>query len=242
MTTAPIMNLKGARNMLSILIATVLLGCALSYWHEKRNGDAATGESSASVFTTTVDWYKPPPDTVKTDGGVEIPRQFFAPVREPFRPEATARLVDGDSIALTIEQATRFSHAVDPNAVLQLSIQERMQKLRFFRDHPVNKADVLNRHGADELEKQESQHKQTMDRLSAEITQLGQWENQLKPYLIRAVVLKAGGSFSGAFFSDDLLIAYQALGSAPASMERRPVVAFLPKKPRTVYTEVSMIE
>jgi hypothetical protein len=235
------MSLKRIHSIPITLLATVFLGWGLFHWHEKRNANVAMVKSG-TVFTTTVDWYKPPPDTMKMDGGVEIPRQLIAPIREPLRQEATVQLGDDDTIRLTKEQATRFSPAADPNAVLQLITQERMQKLHFYRDHPVNEADVLNRHGADEVENQKSQHKHTMDRLSAEIAQLSQWQDQLKPYLIKAVVLKAGGSFSGAFFSDDLLITYQAMGSAPAPMERRPVVAFLPKKPRMVYTEVSMIE
>lgn len=229
--------------MLLLLVATVLLGLELPLpWREERRADAARAKSEGPVYTTTVDWYKPLPDTWTGRGDVEIPHEFFAPVPKALREEATALLGEEDSIALTTEEAARFSPAMDPNAILQANIQERTQELRSYQDDPLNEADVLKRYGADELKEEKLQRHNIMKRLASEIERSQQWENQLKPYLIKAVVLRVGGYFGGAFFSDDLLVYFQGMGSNGAPMERRPVVAFLPKKPRNVYTEVDMME
>lgn len=229
--------------MLVLLVATVLLGLHLSSpWRGQRIADALHAESSGPVYTTTVDWYKPPPDTWTGAEYVEIPHQLLAPVPEALREEATALLGEEDSVALTTEKAARFASAIDPKAVLQSNIQEKTQELRSYQDHPLNETDVLKRYGADELKEEKLQRHNIMKRLASEIERSQQWENQLRPYLIKAVVLKAGGYFGGAFFSDDLLVHFEAMGSKAAPMERRPVIAFLPKKPRTVYTEVGMME
>jgi hypothetical protein len=218
-----------------------LLGLAPSYPGEEKSPPGKKAKSHP-IFTTTVDWYKPPPKHLDPNRGVRLPYQLFEAVSERLVFEAKALLGDADVIPLTTQQVTRFSSVVDPDAIIQSRIHERGEKLDFFLKHPVDESDVLKRYGKRELEEQKRRHQRIMKDLALEITRLRQLEHQLKPYLIKAVSLQAGGSFNGILVSEDLVISFGAMGSQAVPMERRPVVAFLPRKPRHVYTRVGMME
>jgi hypothetical protein len=56
------------------------------------------------------------------------------------------------------------------------------------------------------------------------------------------VALQAGGNFDATLFAEDLVIHFGAMGSGRVPMERCPVIAFLPTKPRHVYTTVGMVK
>ncbi len=196
-------------------------------------------ESLRTVFTSTVDWYKPPPDKFLNfrQDRLEIPHELVVGVPMALHDEATALLGDADFVALTDEQTKHFSAATNPDAILQSLIKQRMEKLRFFLDHPVS--GFRGR----ELDRQKATHQSIIDQLNSDIEQFRQWDHQLKPYLIKAVTLQGDKGFGGRFISEDDLLIYEvALGRHPLPMRRMPVVAFLPRKPHKIYTAVGMIE
>ena len=240
------MNVHSMRGMMGggrifLVLLVTLLGLTASHSRERQPPAETKAEPAHQVFTTTVDWYKPPPKSFDSSRGTPLPYQLFRAVPAPRLEEATLLLAGADIIPLTTEQVARFSSATDPNAVLHTRIEEAKEKLLFFQEHPVNE-ELMKRYGKREVKEAKQRHQSIMKELEREIKQLGQWEHQLKPYLIKGVALQAGGSFSGVLISEDLVIAFGAMGSHAVPMERRPVVGFLPKKPRKVYTEVGMME
>ncbi|HWM23627.1 MAG TPA: hypothetical protein VNP98_02290 [Chthoniobacterales bacterium] len=220
--------------------SVTFLGLALHAEEDERSPAQMIAEATNPVFRTTVEWYKPPPESFDLSRGVRLPYQLFDAVPVALIEEATALLGDEDVIPLTTQQVTRFSSAVDPDAVLDTKIEEAKKKLLFFQENPVDLT-LLKQYGMSG-EEQEERRRRMMEDLATEIKCLQEWERQLKPYLVKAVALQAGGYFSGVFVSQDLVIGFGAMGSHPVPMERRAVVAFLPKKPRHVYTGVGMME
>ena len=56
-----------------------------------------------------------------------------------------------------------------------------------------------------------------------------------KPYLIRAVHLGRRGHYFIALSGDAVVVMHETPAAAPSAMRKRPLVAFLPRKPREVY-------
>lgn len=56
-----------------------------------------------------------------------------------------------------------------------------------------------------------------------------------KPYLIRAVHLGRRGHYAISLSGDAAVVVHETPAAAPAAMRKRPLVAFLPNKPRDVY-------
>lgn len=226
---------------MSLILILMLFGPALVHSGERQRPGRVKAETFATVFTTTVDWYKPPPKSFDLDHGVRLPYQLFSAVPARLTEEATTLLGEADILPLTTEQLRRFSSTSDPDVILRARIHEADEKRRFFQENPVEEK-VLKPYGKEEVKRARQRQQRIVEGLDSEIKWLRQWENQLKPYLIKAVALQAGGSFSGTFISEDLVIGFGAMGSHPVPMERRPVVAFLPKEPRKLYTVVSMMQ
>jgi hypothetical protein len=233
-------DMMGADRVLLVLLVT-LLGLTSSQSRERQLPADTKTEPAQQVFTSIVDWYKPPPKSFDSGRGTRLPYQLFAAVPKPRLEEATLLLGDSNIIALTKEQVARLSSTADPDAVLHTRIEEAKEKLLFFQENPVNEK-LMTRYGNREVEEQKRRDQRIIKDLEREIKQLRQWEHQLKPYLIKAVALQAGGHFAGVFVSGDLVVSFGAMGSHAVPMERRPVVAFLPKKPRKIYTAVGMME
>jgi hypothetical protein len=189
-------------------------------------------------FTSTVDWYKPPPgDWLKPSKcGLQIPRELIIGLPPSLHQRAISLLGDADFVPLTDEQTRQLAGQINPNAVLKSLIQQRTEKLRFFSEHPPS--GFRGR----ELERQKTLHHSIMSQLSSDIEQFRKWKDRLRPYLIKAVALQGRQGFGATFISDDLLIEQVALGSHPLPMKKMPVVAFLPKEPHKIYTAVSMME
>jgi len=234
------MNTVGAVLILLLVISHQLASSLLS--KEPPTTELGTDTANA-VFTTKVDWYKPPPRGFDRSHEVELPSQLFSAVPTSRIEEATVLLSKADVIPLTLEQVAKFS-GIDPKGVLQIEIQKAEEKLRFYQEEqkrPVN-TDLIKEYGKHEVHEWKRRRLRYMSELKRDIAQFEQWEDQLKPYLIKGVALEAGGHFSGTLISEDIVIAFGAMGSHGVPMERRPVVAFLPKKPRRVYTTVWMAQ
>ena len=68
-------------------------------------------------------------------------------------------------------------------------------------------------------------------------------EGNLKPYLVRAVVLDAPtGVFSAYMKGDEFWLNHFYLSRKPVPMKKWPVVIFLEKQPAKVYTNISLAE
>jgi hypothetical protein len=60
-----------------------------------------------------------------------------------------------------------------------------------------------------------------------------------KPYLIRAVHLGRRGHYSIALSGDAAVVVHETPTAPPSAMGKRPLVAFLPHKPRDVYVTLN---
>jgi hypothetical protein len=233
------MKKLGAVLLLSLVVFHELASSLLG---EKPQPSELKNKSAHSVFTTTVDWYKPIPRSFNPGRGISLPSQLFSAVSITLREEAALLLGRADIIPLTTEQVARFSCETDPDIVLQAKIQRAQEKLKFFQEIGPVDPELVKRYGKHEVEEWKKREQSIMEDLKREIRQLGEWEHQLKPYLIKVVALEAGGYFSGTLTSEDIVVRFDAMGSQAVPMERRPVVAFLPKRPRKVYTTVGMMQ
>lgn len=222
-------------------VTTLFLGLVLARQRAERE-IALAAKSSGPAFTMTVDWYKPAPSDEYFRNsflkGFQIPGELFVAVPFSLRDEATVLLGDNDIIPLTKEQAKQLSAAIDPSKIVQSITTEKREKLRFF-----SKPERLTGSRGRQREEVKAGFQYSINHLSSEIQELERWHH-LQPYLIKAVGLETGGSFFGwqSISEDELMIVHGALGSHPVPMERRPVVAFLPRKPRKIYTAVGMME
>jgi hypothetical protein len=201
--------------------------------------DKRVQDSSRGPWTSTVDWYKAPPNDFGNRGsGIAIPTELIKGVYPHLFDNATALLGDADIVPLTQEQAHRLSFVGDPDLVLQSLIKQRMERLRFSVNHPVEATKFRER----DLKQTPATHQAAMDQLKSDIKSLRELEHRLKPYLIKAVTLGGTTSFSARLVSDDLLIVHLALGQHAVPMKRVPVVVFLPSRPKRVYNDVEMIQ
>ncbi len=191
------------------------------------------------AFTTTVDWYKPVPENLRSalsKPSVLVPHELITGVRASLRAEATTLLGRADFVQITIEQAHRLSSLADPDSILQSLIQGRKEKIRFFEDHPVTGFT------GEELKRQLAMRKNILANLHMEIAQFKQWQHGLKAYLIKAVTLSTGQGFWGSYLGSDVLIGQTTLSSHLLPMKKMPVVAYLPYLPRKIYTGVSVLQ
>lgn len=187
----------------------------------------------------TADWHKPPPRSLDATLKLRIPYGLITAVSAPRIGEATTLLGRTNVVALTVEQVAHLSSPTNPEAALQARIDEVTETIRLFR-LPSNEA-VDKLLVPSEIRAQKRRRIIDIDRLTVELRQLMNWKQGLKPFLIMAVALQAGGSFEGTLVDDKLVINFVAVGSTAIPMERRPVIAFLPRKPRRIYTEVAMV-
>lgn len=122
------------RDGLLLGFSVMFLGLAVSHAEEKEKSPVRTkAEATNAVFSSTVEWYKPPPESFDLSRGVRLPHHLFDAVPVALIEEATALLGDEDIIPLTTQQVTRFSCAIDPDAVLDTRIEEAKKKLLFFK-------------------------------------------------------------------------------------------------------------
>jgi hypothetical protein len=227
------------KGIVLLLVTAVLFGLPLSVSPASHDEDLVAPKSARRVFTTTVDWYKPPLNGL--DSGLEkrIPYRLVVSPPTVLRREATVLLGGANIVLLTREQAMRFAGEIDPDAVLRADIDKQDEKLLFFQKNPLDEA-LLRRFGKRAFDQMKEDQQTMIRKLRSEIAQLCDWEHELKPYLIKAVALQTGGKFSASFHEEDLIIHFGGMGSQGVPMERCPVIAFLPIKPRHVYTTVGM--
>jgi hypothetical protein len=194
-----------------------------------------------SVFTTKVDWFKRPPKGLALGSGTRLPYGLTVAVPAALRQEAASLLGEADTLSLTNEQVARFGVTTDVDSICRARIDELEVKLKFFQEHPVE-VDMSRRFGKREFEDMKKRQLVVMNDLRVEIEQVKQLDHQLKPYLVKAVILQSAGTFSATLVGDQLVVRFDAMGSHAVPMERCPVVAFLPTKPRRVYTAVGMTQ
>ena len=198
----------------------------------------ASPVSDLRAFSSTVDWWKPPPRIFQSNECITIPRELVRGVAASVFDDAVALLRNKDAVELTREEARRLAPNRDPNQLIEVLIEQKKKDLRFLSEHP---AESFPGPKAELKEAKASEQRRTK-KLNSEIKQFEQWKHLLKPYLIKAVTLQGIEGFVADFCGDDLLVEQMSLGGAPLPMKRMPVVAFLPKKPQRIYTSVSMME
>lgn len=218
------------------------LSFAIALWClcDGPTSNAETREATNEAFTTVVDWYRPY-EQHGNETQIKVPNELISSVPRPLRDEAALLLGDSEVIQVTKEQAAKLSIG-EPEVFIEMRIDKLKEKVKFFEEHPVDDAESLKRYDKAEIEEQKQRRQAIVDDLNSESRRLLEWKDELKPYLIKAVALQAGGSFGATFISDDLVVYFVALGTHPVPMERCRIVAFLPKQPHKVYTAVEMIE
>lgn len=171
-------------------------------------------------FSSSVDWYNPPPDGGPLPPNAEaVPQELIVPVHGPRRAEATLLLGRANVIAFEPTHAREIAEPIDPDTVLHALIAEIETKLRIFRSNPAP--------GDAEL----------VEKLQRRISRYRAWHQRLTPHLIKAVSLNSHGSgFHGTLVEDTLFLDQIAAVRRPVPMLKMPIIAFLPRKPNKVYT------
>jgi hypothetical protein len=168
------------------------------------------------VFSSTVDWYRPSPEEFQLREDYErLPDGLVIKIPAPRRDEATTLLDNVDILELTKEQAAHLATA-NPDELIESAIKQAIEALQ-SGSYPLNY-------------------------LKVDVATLQKWRNELKPYLIKAVALDDLNRFEAGYYIDDLIVYQGVMGHHPNPMMRMPVIAFLPKKPTHVYTEVGMMD
>ena len=228
------------------LIGGALLLCILLTSDRQATGETRgtlTQHQKTSVFSNTVSWYTPPSDNLQPRQGVTLPYQLFNSVAPRFRAEATSLLSGDPIISISLEQAAHLASPIDVDEVVASRVEDLEKQLRYVGDQArAEKAYKLMRLDKEEIESKRRMARTTIRILELEIQTLRRWKGHLKPYLIRAVALKAGGSFDGVVVFNELVVGYTAMGTGPLPMENCPIVGYLPTKPRHVYTVVGITE
>jgi hypothetical protein len=200
-----------------------------------------TGHGPSSLFSNTVDWYAPPPLHVDSRPRIVIPFQLFTWI-PPSRRQAAIKLLGENTVSeVNNAQAAELARSIDITGIVRNRIAEMAEQLRRVRNRArAEKAYRLMHLSDDEIRSKRRMDEATAQNLEAEIRQWRKWKGQLKPYLIKAVALEAGGSFSGILVDENLVVEHNAMASGPLPMERCPIIVYLPTKPRRIYTSIAM--
>jgi hypothetical protein len=220
------------------------------------NSNAATNDKiirlsmpGGRAVVEAVDWYKPLPDTVYTRGWATIYNDVTLAVPERLHHEAAGLLGNADFVELTKEQAKHFGFRTEPDAVLRSLMRKSKQSLAAAKGGRNPYESPTKHDTALYLEAKQS----SIDEYTAEIKRYQKWMGRLKPYLIKSVAIqethdylrvrKWREDFDGILGSKDLVIYFgspRVIGDLRFKMIRMPVVAYLPVKPRHVYTEITV--
>jgi hypothetical protein len=195
-----------------------------------------------SLFTNTVAWYHPAPASLDSARGRAIPPECFIWVNSSRRKEAFQLLEKESAVEISQAKAAEFAgEPINMNAIIEGKIIDLEKQLRRVGDRVGADRDYkLMRLSDEEIRSKSSMERRFAQQYRAEIRGWRQWKNHLRPYLVRAVALKAGGTFRGVLISDILVVGHNAMGGGPAPMEKCPVLVYLPTKPKQIYTSVSM--
>lgn len=187
-----------------------------------------------------MDWYNPLPQKYRSvRAEILIPTELLVGVYPSRISEATALLGDSDITEITDGQAKQISSIDDPEKALELLLEKRLTKLRFSRAYPPTKR-TLSDDAWEQIQKSESRITATLEK---DIRMYGQWKGRLRPYLIKGVSLNGGTApFFGGMVSETLFLTYVGIGDRLVPMNRMPVVAYLPKKPKRVYHDATMMQ
>lgn len=214
------------------------------------SGQIPRGPTSHQRFITTADWYKPPSENLGRTRA-EIDHDLIKGVPSHLHRESIALLGDAAVIDLTKEQAKHFGFQAEPDSILRTLIQNKAKGLRQLHAWLADVKEGRTPYSPSQAKKVVENQQSSVKRDNAEIKQCQQWIGQLKPYLIKSVTLQntgeprgVGGTegFDGYLTARDLVIVFGTVGTQPVIMVRMPVVAYLPMKPRHVYTRLSMMD
>jgi hypothetical protein len=211
--------------------------------------DAARGEPVISK----VDWYKPRPDNVDTRGYATVYNDLMIAVPDRLHREAIAVLGNSDLVELRKEQAKHFGFRAEPDSVLRSLIQQSTQDIRQSQKFAANVKTRRTEYSVLEFKKAVEGQQSLIKDSNAEIKRYQEWMGRLRPYLIRSVTFRESHDahkvgqredFDGIIGSGNLVIYFGSSGVTSNSrfrMIRMPVVAYLPIKPRHVYTEMTLL-
>lgn len=198
------------------------------------------GEQNKSV-ANVVDWYRPLPEQFRgLETEISIPTELIRGVHPKHITEAIKLLRDAEVVEIAPSDAKYFSSVGDPKAVITVLLRQKRQKLHFFSERMP---DSREKYASTTRNQLLASDQRIIAGLKKEINNYEGWQQSLVPYLIRAVSLgDTAAPFFAGMMSDNLFISHLGLGSRMSPMQRMPVVAYLPKKPRHVYHSATMMQ
>ncbi len=236
-TRSPISTRRGILLGLStgsvFALSTLLLTSPLISSCGQLNAEAPSASS--------VDWYKPPPEEYrKVDAEISIPTELVGGVYPYRMEEAISLLGDAEIIEITKEQASHLSFVGDSVVVVRALLEKRTKKLTFLLEHPPHSREKYNKEAWEQIL---ATNQRVIAGVEKDIKNYEEWQKGLKPYLIKAVCFGgATAPFFGGMVSDNLFISHIGLGSQLLPMQRMPVVAYLPEKPKHIYHVPTMMQ
>lgn len=181
-----------------------------------------------------VDWYRAPardPDETPASKRIHITSALIENVPRSFHREATALLRSADIVEITPEQAKRFGFRNVSDVILKSLIQKNRARISELKS------------GSPERDGSHGQALASLVKeLDGESKQYEHWIGRLKPYLVKAVAFSyLPQGFTGELISDDFIITFGTVLEGSGGrlvMVRMPTVAYLPKRPRRVFTDL----
>ena len=214
---------------------------------------AGSDTANSDPAISKVDWYKPRPANLNVKGYATVYNELIVAVPARLHGEAIAALRTSDLIELTEAQARHFGFQEDPNAALRV-INQRSARDIWGSQALIKEMNARkNEYSPHELQEAVQGQLALIRDKKAEINRYQAWMGRLKPYLIKAVTFQETHNaykpyqredFDGIFGADNLVIYFGSAGvtgNVRFKMIRIPVVAYLPKKPQHVYTEMTLL-
>jgi hypothetical protein len=202
-----------------------------------------------TLLVHTVDWYKPPrhdPEETPSSERLAIPTNLIEGLPRRLHREAITLLGDADVVEITKEQAKHFSAPVEPDSVLRSLIQKNKKEIQRYQNNIAELKSGRSQHYSSAQAKMDAKiDEDLITENNVENRQYKSWMGGLKPYLIKAVAFSYDQqNFSGYLISNDLVITFGAVLDGPGtlSMKRMPAVAYLPKKPQRVFTNMRNLD
>lgn len=184
-------------------------------------------------WTSTVDWFRPPPKSLWNRKRIEIPHQLITVVPQSLENEAFALLRDVRFVQLSSKQAEHFRPGPGGHGILQSVIMEKATNLRFFQNDSG-----IGLYGK-EREEWKAHRRGHIKDLQVEIDRLRAWNHHLNPYLVRTVALhRSSPNYIGSMTANVLVISQLAVGDTPVPIKKTAVVVYLPVRPREVYASI----
>jgi hypothetical protein len=220
------------KGSVSVLLFITCLGLSCTPQHFPHEDDSYRGLPWTTIDTWYTGFYSYP--WTEDDSGW-IFSELIVPVAAAKLAQAVERLRETSVLEIDIERAKFILEQglLDPNALVRSIV---IEEITAADRREKESALTGSAERSEKIQQWAAEHRQAAKRAR-------ELEDNLKPYLVRAVVLDAPtGVFSAYMKGDELWLNHFYLSRKPVSMKKWPVVIFLEKQPAKVYTNISLAE